>query len=376
MNILNILNYSPEFGGGIAKLLLALGKESKLNGHKLFIGFPERREWQNELSLHSEIIIIPEIKSASVFKFSKIIHNICKTHSIDILHLHFKFALAFSLACSFKKCTIPVIFHWHNIPKVLNEFLTPQRKFQNKLKRISLRIVASFTDSRIINYHISISREITELLTKNKWTDPEKIIFLPNGITKNNLQSNRSKLGLKKVPVIGTVANFRPQKDYETLLNAFSILDKSGVKSELWIIGDGPNRNSVEKLANELGISSSIRFLGIVQNPAEVYNNFDIFVLSTHFEGHPLVLLEAMSHGLPIIATAVSSIMEVITHQENGLLVKHQDAKDLASAFQILLDDESLNSKLRQASSETFQLQISIDDWANKLIAIYEQLQK
>lgn len=102
MNILNILNYSPEFGGGIAKLLLALGKESKLNGHKLFIGFPERREWQNELSLHSEIIIIPEIKSASVFKFSKIIHNICKTHSIDILHLHFKFALAFSLACSFK----------------------------------------------------------------------------------------------------------------------------------------------------------------------------------------------------------------------------------------------------------------------------------
>lgn len=373
MNILNLLNYSPEFGGGIAKHLAALGRLTKLNGHKLYLGFPRKLEWQNELSLNSEIVIIPEIKNALWSGFPRIIRKICKNHSIDILHLHFEFAQAFTLACSIKKWDIPTIYHWHNAPIALNEFLTPQNKAWGKLKRLSSGLIARITDRRVIKQHISISKEITELLAVNGWTKKQKITFLPNGISKDDSSDFIPKVKCKSVPVIGTVANFRPQKDHKTLLNAFSILCKSRLQSELWIIGDGPTRIKMEKLTAELGISSQVRFLGTVLNPAEMYHRFDIFVLSTHFEGHPLVLLEAMSYGLPIIATRVSSIPEVITHGVNGLLVKPEDSNDLALAFQSLLINESIYSKLSEAARKTFEQQLSVYDWANNVIDLYER---
>ena len=91
MNIFNLLNYAPEFGGGIAKHLLALGELAKLRGDQLIIGFPQKRKWQDELALNSEIIIIPEIKNALWSRFAEKIRSICKNNSIDILHIHFEF---------------------------------------------------------------------------------------------------------------------------------------------------------------------------------------------------------------------------------------------------------------------------------------------
>ena len=121
-----------------------------------------------------------------------------------------------------------------------------------------------------------MSNEITELLVRNKWTTRNKISFIPNGVSLIDSAEVIQKEKSNSLPVIGTVANFRPQKDHETLLKAFNILCKSGLKSELWIIGDGPTRPSMEKLANELGIESSVRFFGTLSNPSETFRKFDV----------------------------------------------------------------------------------------------------
>jgi len=374
VNILNLLNYSPDFGGGIAKHLLALGKLAKLNGHKLIIGFPKKREWQTELELNSQVIIIPEIENALRPGFPRIIRKICNCYSIDILHIHFTFAQAFSLACSIRKWKIPTIYHWHNPPIALNAFLTPHKTLRGKLKRFSSGLVARITDRRVITQHVSMSKEVTELLIRNKWTDFKKITFLSNGISINAHGKIFPKVMNKGLPVIGTVANFRPQKDHETLLKAFSILCKLGIKSELWIIGDGPTRKSMENLAVELDIMGQIRFLGTISDPAELYQQFDIFVLSTHYEGHPLVLLEAMSFGIPIVATKVSSIPEVITHGINGLLVNPRDPSELALTLQSLLQDESMYSQLSEGTINSFKRLKSVDEWAQSVLSLYENV--
>ena len=174
------------------------------------------------------------------------------------------------------------------------------------------------------------------------------------------------------VPVIGTVSNFRPQKDHATLIRAFSILCESGIESELWLVGDGPTRPDIEHLANELDVAQKVRFVGTVPNPAEMYCQFDIFALSTHYEGHPLVILEAMSYGLPIVATRISSIPETITHEVNGLLVNPQDPQDLAEALKKILTDQSLHSKLSEASRKTVDQQHSVNEWAEKVLELYE----
>lgn len=376
MNILNILYFSPEVGGGIVKHLIVLGRVAKSKGHNLILGFPKIRKWQDELQSNSKVIIIAEIEKPLRSGFPHILREICKMHSIDIIHFHFLFALPFSLVFSIKRCNIPIIHHWHNPPIALNEFQTEQKRLKGRLKRLSSGIVARFTDYRVINQHISMSNEISELLVKNKWTTRNKISFIPNGVS---LIDSTKVIQWKKpnsLPIIGTVANFRPQKDYETLLKAFNILRKAGLLCELWIIGDGPTRPSMEKLADELGIKSSVRFLGTLSNPSEMFRKFDVFVLSTHYEGHPLVLLEAMSFGIPIVATRISSIPEVITDGVNGLLVNHKDYFDMAQALNKILTDKLLHLRLSEAATGTFKSQPTVDDWAQQVISLYELLIK
>nr|MCU0405582.1 glycosyltransferase family 4 protein [Ignavibacteriaceae bacterium] len=218
------------------------------------------------------------------------------------------------------------------------------------------------------------SKEISELLIKNKWTSPEKIIFLQNGILLNDSSQIIQKVKTNKLPIIGMVANFRTQKDHKTLLTALNILIKSGYKAELWLAGDGPTRAEMQKLATDLQIESNVRFLGMISNLTEIYRRIDVFVLSTHYEGHPLAILEAMSFGLPVIATRVSSIQEVIEEGKNGLLVNPGDPNDLALALKKILTNDLLFSQLSEASLKTTREQQSVDDWARNLISLYENV--
>ena len=375
MNILNLLKYSPDFGGGVSKHLLSLGKVVKSEGHKLFIAFPEERDWQDELSEDATLLIIPELSKSYSISLPGEINNIYKKHSIDIIHAHFNFGIPFSLAASPKKNSLPLIYHWHNPPIALNEFQTPPDSIKSKMKRLISTRIARFTDSRMIDLHISISNEITEMLTRNRWTVKDKIAFLPNGIIPTKAKIDAKKIKSGKPAIVGTVANFRPQKDHETLIKAFSLLLNEGRDIELWIVGDGPTRSYMENLAKNLEVGSRLKFLGTVRNPSEVIKKFDIFVLSTHYEGHPLVILEAMSYSIPIIATRISSIPEVVKHNENGLLTNPKDPMDLALAIKTLLADEIMYNKISVASGKAFKEQITVEQWASQVLSIYRTIQ-
>lgn len=375
MNILNVLNYSPEFGGGVPKHLLALGKMCTERGDKLSIAFPKERQWQKELIKNADVLIMPEILNPLWSGYSKVIRNYCKKYSIDVIHIHFTFAQNLALALSLKPLNLPVIHHWHNPPVALNNFLTPENKLKGIMKRIVSGFVARFADNRVINMHISMSKEITRLLLKHKWTIESKMRLIPNGVefipsevTFKNKISDR--------PVIGTVANFRPQKDHQTLIKAFKILIDKGVDCELWLVGDGPTKSEIEKLTQDLGIQSNVRFWGLVMNPSDLYKQMDVFVLSTHYEGHPLVALEAMSYGLPIVATKISSVPEVIEDNFNGMLFNPGDPAHLARTLIKLLEDKNLFMRISNTSFETVKTLPSMDDWARNVLDVYEQTLK
>jgi glycosyltransferase involved in cell wall biosynthesis len=376
MNILNILNYSPEFGGGVLHHLSALGKLCVKKGDKLYIAFPKEREWQKELFPICEVIIIPEILNPLWSGYTSKLRKFCKIHSIDIIHIHFTFSQAFKLAISFKKWSIPLAYQWHNPPTPLNKTLTPHYTLNGKIKRFAATLIVRFTDRRVISQHISISKDISRQLVSNKWTTSEKITFIPNGISSVNHNYHLPKVIRKNRPVIGTVANFRPEKDYETLLKAFRLLIDYGIQCELQLVGDGPTKLSIEKLADELRIKSLVKFLGILPNPSKAYQSFDVFVLSTFYEGHSLVLMEAMSYALPIVATNVSSIPDVLDDGVNALLVNSKDPDDLAKALKNLITNNILYTSLSAASIENYKKQLSHAEWAIKVFDLYDRLVK
>lgn len=216
-----------------------------------------------------------------------------------------------------------------------------------------------------------MSNEISNLLIKNNWTAEYKILNLPNSIDLPSISEIQKSIR-NKVPVIGSVSNFRPQKDHETLIRAFKILCDWTIDCELWLVGDVPTKPSMEKLTYELNLQDKVRFVATILDLSNIYSQFDVFALSSHYEGHPLVVLEAMSFDLPTIAARISSIPETITNNFNGLLVNPQDPEDLASAIKRLLEDKQLAKKLGEAGRKYIEKQPTLKDWANKLINLYE----
>jgi glycosyltransferase involved in cell wall biosynthesis len=113
-------------------------------------------------------------------------------------------------------------------------------------------------------------------------------------------------------PRIGTISRLVPQKDLETLMKAFAIVLSEFPKAELLIVGSGPLETSLKSLAKNLKIEKNTKWLGRTKDTGSFYANLDTFVLTSRYEGFGLVLLEAMSHQVPVVATNISAIPEVV----------------------------------------------------------------
>lgn len=148
-------------------------------------------------------------------------------------------------------------------------------------------------------------------------------------------------------PILGMVARLDPIKDHTTLLGAFARFRDKYPKARLRLIGDGPSRPELERLADELGITESIEFLGARQDIPEQMSRFDIFVYATtENEGFGIVLAEAMAAGVPIVATDIGPCSEVLDGGRAGLLVSPKNAASLAEGIERLWMDKGLRAEL------------------------------
>lgn len=199
-----------------------------------------------------------------------------------------------------------------------------------------------------------------KLLAQNTGRDIP-IEMIPNGVDAAFFQSS-DKHALfadgDSVTRLLTVGRLNPQKGMDVLLRAFAQLRTQVQKKlQLWVVGDGPLKSSLEELARTLKIDQDVFFFGWRDQKelASFYASADVFVLSSHYEGMPNVVLEAMASGLPIVATDVSGTGEIVSHGENGYLVKPGDADDLAFFLKkILSDDLSQMAQMSLTKSKSF----------------------
>ena len=134
-------------------------------------------------------------------------------------------------------------------------------------------------------------------------------------------------------------------KDFPTLIKGFNQLKDGFPLVKLVIVGDGPVRSKLSRLGKELGLDSSLIWLGERNDISELLRCFDIFVQTSIFEGMSNTILEAMASGLPIVATATGGNPEVVSNGENGVLVPVGGVKELSMALQKYLSDPVLRNK-------------------------------
>ena len=152
-------------------------------------------------------------------------------------------------------------------------------------------------------------------------------------------------------PVIGTVGNFTAKKDHATLLRATARVVAEIPAVRLVLVGSGPLQDELSRLVTTLGLDAHVAFVGSRGDVPELLPAFDVFALSSRFEGLPIALLEAMATGLPCVATTVGGIPEVVTNGHDGLLVGPADAVALADALIALLGDPARRDALGRNAS-------------------------
>ncbi|HID37962.1 MAG TPA: glycosyltransferase family 1 protein [Calditrichaeota bacterium] len=210
-----------------------------------------------------------------------------------------------------------------------------RREQQNMQKAIAVFVPSLFSADKVSSlYHI-----------------PEnKIHLIPLGNDYTEWQQLLSQAGImtNSKKIILSVARQYPRKGIADLLKAFTLIRKKSDLYLLWIVGGGPQLEANRRLAEKLGIASSVRFYGDVtdrQNLARLYKNSDLFCLPSYHETFGLVFLEAMASGLPIVAYRTTAVPEVVS-EDTGILVTAAAIHQLAEALQFLLDNPSQSQKL------------------------------
>jgi glycosyltransferase involved in cell wall biosynthesis len=204
----------------------------------------------------------------------------------------------------------------------------------------------------------------------------EKIRAIANGIDVHAFEqsSPHSAISASGNKVIGMVARLDLQKGFEYLLQAVRDLRNTAEEFTVVIVGEGPDRKTIEDLITEYRLESTVILAGQQSDMPGIYAALDIFVLPSLNEGLPMTVLEAMAASKPVVATRVGAIPNVICDGENGLLVNPQDSKGLQDAIARLLHDPNLCRYLGEQSHQWVTQNYTAEAMAVKYRQMYEDV--
>lgn len=255
-------------------------------------------------------------------------------------------------------------------------------KGESRKYRALRRWLAPFIDR-----YLAVSRDLRDWLTEKVGIDPERVVYLPNGIDVADFaispsrKDARPRLGSFAPPgtiVIGTVGRLDPVKDQAGLLAAFKLLRDSlpelGERLRLAIVGEGPERPTLEARITELGLRERACLFGNRADVAAILAELDIFALSSIAEGMPGVVLEAMAAGLPVVATDVGGVSEVVSRDTTGLLVPAGNPAAMSQALSDYVLDESLRVQHGSAGRRAAETRFSLDHMLSSYTTLYDEL--
>ena len=229
---------------------------------------------------------------------------------------------------------------------------------------------------KFIHNFITVSKDLETWLMKIVSIRSKKVTQIYNGVNSERFSSKPVSSQLEKKLVIGTVGRFQAEKDQATLIKAFDLLRKKYTEKDirLQLIGDGPDREKLETLVFELDVTSSVNFHGKSDDVPNLMKQLDIFVLPSLGEGISNTILEAMSCGLPIIATNVGGNLELVTESISGYLVPANDPQAMFESIQKYIDQPELISKHGKAARERIEKDFSMNAMVENYMRVYNEL--
>ena len=251
-----------------------------------------------------------------------------------------------------------------------------------RTRHVSIRIRRRWNPVyRWLADRVITSGEAIRSLVIEAGVDPGRVTAIPAGVDlaeftcgSDDGPAMRESLGLAR-PVIGSVAMFRRSKGHAHLLDAFATVHARHPAARLLLVGDGIRRSWVEGLAKDRGLGEAVVFTGFRADVPVLLRAMDCFVLaSTRTEGVPQSLLQAFAAGVPVVASAIGGIPEVVKDGETGILVPPEDAAALARAIESVLSDGSGAAARARGARQLVEKRFSHGASVSRLLALYDEV--
>jgi len=225
---------------------------------------------------------------------------------------------------------------------------------------------------------VAVSREDRRRMIEVERIPADAVTFVPNGIDalpQGDGARVRRELGVDAdAPLLGAVAVLRPQKGLDVLIRAVAEAARELPAVRVAIAGEGPERGRLEELATELGVADRVLLLGHRSDVPDLLAAFDVAVSSSWFEGSPLAALEYMDAGLPVVATRVGGMPDLIEDRVHGRLVEPGDPGALAAAIVEVVRDRDRAAEMGARARERRRAEFDLNGTVRALEEMYERL--
>jgi glycosyltransferase involved in cell wall biosynthesis len=366
--ILSVTSLFNPFCGGAERQALLLARQLKTHGISVSVLTRQFSGLQNQEAVQG-VPVWRSIRSIPLGKlfglcyfFSCLWFLIRKRRSYDIIQCY-------------------ILNPFHCLPGILMKYLFG--------KKVIIRISATGPLSDFLtlqrgllgNFFLEVTRKADILIVLCRQSQheaqdagfgPQQIILIPNAVdTSLFAPSDRLPSSFRNILFVGRLDEM---KGVDILLNAIAELKKRGIESSCTIVGDGPIKQDLQSLSGKLHIENQVSFAGTCSDIVRHLHNAAIFVLPSRSEGMPNVILEAMACGIPVIATSVGGIPDIIQNGRNGLLVAPDDIQALSSAIATLFSDPDLADRIGNRARMDAESLFSLDRITGAYLALYKNL--
>ncbi len=296
-------------------------------------------------------------------KIARMVRNRVANDPPDLIHAHrYKENILAFLASRFRK-GLKLVSTQHGLPE-----------FHNRKASAGARIISGINFHLLSRYFttVAVSADIRTTLVSRFGFRETGVETIHNGIDLPATRPCKTQTGQF---AIGSSGRLFPVKDYSLMVDIANYVasgDHENIRFEL--AGDGPERQSLEYRALQCSVKDLFDFKGHVDEMDSFYQGLDVYLNTSIHEGIPMTILEAMGHGLPVVAPAVGGIAEIIENGKEGFLIDSRNPRDFAEKCLLLKNDRELWEKLSQAAREKAERCFSAEIMAEKYCQLYRRL--
>ena len=364
-----VLHIIKSLGRGGAETLLPeslkLHDQSRFEFHYIYF-LPWKDQMVNALQTNGgKVTCIPASDNIRIMLKVRSVQRYIKENGIQLVHCHLPWAGILARVVG-KFSGLPVVYTEHN----------KQERYH-----LGTRVINLLTMD-LLKLVIAVSADVAESIHYHKPRLKVPIKIILNGVDTEhfnrqflNGQVVREKFNIPhEAPIIGTVAVFRFQKRLDLWMELASKILQRCNDAHFIIVGDGPLKNDLIKKRDSLGLQDRVHMPGLETEVRTYLAAFDVYMMSSVFEGLPIALLEAMAMRCPVIATNAGGIKELIRHEVDGLLCKVEEPEKLVADACSLLQDKSMRVKYGDQARRRVIDEFSLSKMVTELEKVYSSL--